>query len=52
MVILLIVGGYLAGSLLLGVGVGRFIRAGHHPEPPEPDDLPLLTTYAIKPDRP
>ncbi len=34
--ILLIGVGYLAGSLLLAVRVGRFIHAGHHPTPPTP----------------
>jgi hypothetical protein len=36
MTVLLIVVGYLVGSLLLAVGVGRFIRAGHRPTPPTP----------------
>jgi hypothetical protein len=36
MTVALIVVGYLAGSLLLAVGVGRFIRAGHRPTPPTP----------------
>lgn len=42
----------LTVDLLLAVGVGRFIRAGHRPVPPEPDGVPLLTTYATKPDQP
>lgn len=42
----------LIADLLLAVGVGRFIRAGQRPVPPEPDGVPLLTTYATKPDRP
>lgn len=42
----------LIADLLLAVGVGRFIRAGRGPVPPEPDGMPLLTTYATKPDQP
>lgn len=48
----LIVLAVLAADLLLAVGIGRFIRAGHRPVPPEPDGMPLLTTYATKPDQP
>jgi len=36
LVVLLIVVGYLAGSLLLVIRVGRFIRAGRRPIPPTP----------------
>jgi hypothetical protein len=36
MTVVLIIVGYLAGSLLLAVGVGRFIRAGQRPGPPTP----------------
>lgn len=42
----------LTFDVLLAVGVGKFIRAGHRPVPPEPDGMPLLTTYATKPDQP
>ncbi len=46
--ILLIGVGYLAGSLLLAVGVGRFIRAGHHPIPPTPPYRGCEPTTCLK----
>ena len=49
MVVLLIVVGYLAGSLLLAVGVGRFIRAGHPIPPTPPYRSCEPTTYLKRP---
>ncbi len=50
MTVLLIVVGYLAFSLLLGVGVGRFIHAGQRPVPPTPlVGVAKPTTYLKRP---
>jgi hypothetical protein len=50
MTVVLIVVGYLAFSLLLAVGVGRFIHAGHRPTPPTPPyRVGDPTTYLKRP---